>query len=587
MDRRVDERADESADEREGRWARWLPVAWSVALGLFLLGPALGDGYVLSYDMVWVPDLTLRSDFLGLASSLPRVVPSDAVVAVLDAVVPGMLLQKVVLLGSLVAGGLGAARLVPGLPTVGRLAVVTAYQWSPLAVERLLIGHWPVLIGWACLPWVLVLMRRWRSTGLLPPMLPLVVVLGSLSASAGITTAVALSFGAVGGPSRRWAAVGGLVLAANAPWLVAGLLHAGSARSSAAGAATFSLQAEGGVPAPVAALSLGGIWNGDVVPASRTGLAGWLTAVLVVGLAVLGYRTWRAAMDPHTRRAVSGCWLVGMGVALLTWAAPEAVGWLASHVPGAGVVRDGARMLVLAAPAVATAVGSGVVAVVARLDPGAGRRIVGVGLVVLPVLLLADAWWGVGGRLSAVSYPESYVTMRAAVSAGPPGDVLVLPLSSFRRPTWNESRTVLDPVGRYQPRDYVSSDVLVVAGEPIQGEDPRVADADAALRLPTSAERSEALAALGISVVVTDHTALGAAPAVAGQVLTPAGSALSAVAVAGDVRQRTPPASWYAALGVAWAAFVAAGLLLPFVAWRNRIRAARDATVTGAAEDPG
>ena len=141
-------------------------------------------------------------------------------------------------------------------------------------------------------------------------------------------------------------------------------------------------------------------------------------------------------------------------------------------------------------------------------------------------------------------------------------------------PTWNESHTVLDPVGRYQPRDYVSSDVLVVAGEPIQGEDPRVAHADAALRLPTSAERSEALAALGISVVVTDHTALGAAPAVAGRCY-PAGSALSAVAVAGDVRQRTPPASWYAALGVAWAVFVAAGLLLPFVAWRDRIRAAR------------
>ena len=51
---------------------------------------------------------------------------------------------------------------------------------------------------------------------------------------------------------------------------------------------------------------------------------------------------------------------VGMGVALLTWALPDAVGWFASHTPGGGVVRDGARMLVLAAPAVATVVGAGV-----------------------------------------------------------------------------------------------------------------------------------------------------------------------------------------------------------------------------------
>ena len=396
-------------------------------------------------------------------------------------------------------------------------------------------------------------------------------MLGSLSASAGIVTAIALLAGALGHGARRRVAVAGLVLAANAPWLVAGLLHSGSARSSAAGAAAFSLQAEGGVPAPVAALSLGGIWNGDVVPASRTGLAGWLTAVLLVALAVLGHRRWHAAMDARTRWAVAGCWLVGMGVALLTWAAPEAVGWLASHVPGAGVVRDGSRMLVLAAPAVATAVGAGVVAVLARLEPGAGRRIVGAGLVVLPVLLLADAWWGVGGRLTAVSYPDSYPTMRAAVAAGPPGDVLVLPLSSFRRPTWNGSRTVLDPVGRYQPRDYVTSDVLVVGGVSVEGEDPRVAEAETALDLGTPAERSAALAGLGIAIVVTDHTAAGVAPEVAGRVLTPAAADLTAVAVEGEVRQRTPATTWYVALGLAWVAFVSTALLLPtLLTWRRR-----------------
>jgi hypothetical protein len=562
---------DRPVGERTERWAGWLPAAWSVALGLLLLGPAMGSGYVLSYDMVWVPDLTMRSDFLGLATSLPRVVPSDAVVAVLDSLVPGMVLQKAVLLGPLVAGGLGAAKLAPDLPLIGRLAVVTAYEWSPLAVERLLIGHWPVLIGWSCLPWVLVLARSMRSTGRMPPMLPLVVVLGSLSASAGLVTAVALLLGTLGGPARRAAVVVGLVVAANAPWLVAGLLHSGSARSSAEGAATFSLQAEGGVPAPVAALSLGGIWNGDVVPASRVGPAGWLTALVVVGLAALGYRTWRAAMDAPTRRAVAGCWQVGMVVALLTWAVPGGVGWVASHVPGGGLVRDGARMLVLCAPAVATAVGAGVVAIGSRAEPGAGRWLVSTGLLLLPVLLLADAAWGIGGRLDAVPYPPGYATMRNAVATGPSGDVLVLPLSAFRRPAWNGSRTVLDPVGRYQPRDYVSSDVLVVGGVSLEGEDPRVADVGRALALPTAPERSAALAALGIAVVVTDHTAPGDAPEVAGRVLTPPGDDLTAVALTGEVQERTPPTTWYVALGAAWAAFLTAALLLPLVLlWRRR-----------------
>jgi hypothetical protein len=94
---------------RQGR----LPVLWALVLALLILWPVLGRGYVLSYDMVWVPDLALRPDFLGLGSALPRAVPSDAVVSVLDEVVPGILLQKVVLVGGLVLGGIGAVHLAP------------------------------------------------------------------------------------------------------------------------------------------------------------------------------------------------------------------------------------------------------------------------------------------------------------------------------------------------------------------------------------------------------------------------------------------------------------------------------------------
>ena len=67
-------------------------VGWSLVVALLVLGPGLGDGFLLVRDMVWVPDLALRADVLGLGSGLPRAVPSDAVVAVLDEVVPGLLL---------------------------------------------------------------------------------------------------------------------------------------------------------------------------------------------------------------------------------------------------------------------------------------------------------------------------------------------------------------------------------------------------------------------------------------------------------------------------------------------------------------
>jgi hypothetical protein len=122
---------------------------------------------------------------------------------------------------------------------------------------------------------------------------------------------------------------------------------------------------------------------------------------------------------------------------------------------------------------------------------------------------------------------------------------------------------VLDPVGRYQPRDYVSSDVLVVAGVAIPGEDPRVAQATAALSLPSPARRADALADLGIGVVVTDRTAPGEAPEIAGPVLTPPGTDLTVQRVAGHVHTRTVPTSWYVVQGAAWTAYVATALLLP------------------------
>ena len=90
-----------------------------------------------------------------------------------------------------------------------------------------------------------------------------------------------------------------------------------------------------------------------------------------------------------------------------------------------------------------------------------------------------------------------------------------------------------------------------------------MARASAPWPCPRPTERSGALAELGISIVVTDHSALGPAPEVAGRLLTPAGAELTVVALEGDVRERPVPSAWYVALGVGLVGFVATALLLP------------------------
>lgn len=545
------------------QWRSWVLPAWSSVLALVLLGPALGRGYVLSFDMVWVPDLALRPDFLGVATGLPRAVPSDAFVALLDEVVPGMLLQKAVLVGSLVAGGLGAARLVPDTALVARAVAVGLFQWNPFVAERLVLGHWPVLVGYAVLPWCLVAAREWRQAGRFPRRLLWLVPLGSLSAGAGLVTALVVLAFVAGGVRTLRALL--LVLAANAPWLVAGLLHASSSVTDADGASAFALRDEGLLPGPLAALGLGGAWNAETMPSSRAGVLAVVALLVVLGLAAVGARTWWRRLGPRDGVAFLVCAATGWTLAVLTWAAPGVTGWLVEQVPGAGLLRDGARQLALLAPLLAVTAATGVDVLWSRVPSGLVPRLaVAVAVVLAPVALLPDAAWGVTSRLGSAPYPPSYDEARDAVTsavAEQPGDVLVLPLSSYRQPAFNDDRKVLDPVGRYLTPDYVASDELVVSGVVIAGEDPRVREARAALGAGTPGGRSELLGGLGISVVIIDVTAPGPAPLVAGEQVLATSDLV--VVVLPDTAERDVPTGWMVAMAGAWAAF--GGLLLAAV----------------------
>ncbi len=561
------------------RLARWWPLLWSTALAALLLGPGLGLGYVVRNDMVWVPDLALRPDFFGLGTGLPRAVPSDAVVAALDLVLPGMLLQKAALLGALVASGSGAARLLPEGWLAAQTVVATLAVWNPFVVERLLIGHWPVLLGYAVLPWVVLASRAWRANGRLPAVLPLLLVVGSLSAGAGIVTGLLLlALVTSRGSVRRSAVAVALVAAAHAPWLVSGLLHAPAARSDAAGAAVFALGDPGSLPGPVAALALGGIWNDEVVPSSQEGVLGWAFVAMVVLLAGFGARTWWRHAERRERTALAGCWVLGYGLAVLTWAFPDAVGTLAETLPGGGLLRDGARWLVLCAPLTLTLAGHGAAALFRMLaDAPVPRVTAALVLAVLPVTLMPDAALGVGGRVEARDYPAAYAEARAAlVGDGAPGDVLLLPLSAYRQPAWAGGTKMLDPAGRYLPRDYVASDELVVSGRVVAGEDPRVVEAAAALAAGSPEARAEALAGLGIGWVAT--TAPGG-PDVAGRALVDA-TGLRLVRI--ESASAPPPAptpapgSWIAAMVLAWLAFAGVLALGPSVAVRRVRRGAQE-----------
>lgn len=467
----------------------WVVPTWALALGLLALGPALGPGHTLTYDMVFVPNPSLSWDQLGLGARLPRAVPLDAVTTVLATFVSSSVLQKAALLGALVAAGTGAAALVPTLPVLARLVAATVAVWNPFVAERLVLGHWGLLLAYGALPWLVAAVRRRREGVSGPAAVVCLLAVCALTPTGGLLSLLVLL---VAGFARDRRGLRRLLLSLSAwllldaPWWLSGLLHRSAATADAASIEAFAARGElpGGVLPTL--LGLGGVWNVAVVPDSRG------TPIAVVGLVVLAALVGAGipvlvSTDRDLSMILGVLAVSGLALALLG-AVPgvrDALGWVAGAVPGAGLLRDGQKFVGLMVPAVATSAACGA----HRLALRAPDRVSGVsvlsGASLLLVAVLPDLAWGVAGRLEAVRYPAGWADVREEVAEEPKsGDLLLLPWGSFRAYDWNDRRTVLDPGRLYFPRDVVADDRLAVGGVVLPPEDPRAAAVGRAIAGP-------------------------------------------------------------------------------------------------------
>ena len=500
--------------QRHPAAARLVVPAVAVGLTVAILAPVLAQrGFVLVYDMVFVPRQPLLPASLGLGPALPRAVPADAIVALISTVLPGDLLQKLVLAGSLVAGAVGIARLVPTDRVSTRLVAAVTYTWNAYVAERLFIGHWTVLVAYGALPWIVLAglaVRRGEARGW--PRLVLWMLPTALGPTGGLLAAGA-AIAAVG--RRRAAAAAGVVVVLTAPWWVPSVLRPGSAVSDPAAVAAFAARGESWGGPVLSVLGLGGIWNADVVPASRDSPVTPLVSLLLVGLALWGCRELAARWGPRPARAVLLLAALGVVIGVAGSVPPldDGLRWAVEHVPGAGLVRDGQRWAAWWALLVALGVALGVERLAARVADPLGRGALLVGAALLPLAVLPDLAWGGAGRLEPVRYPGDWAAVAAVIAAEPDrGDVAVVPFMTYRAFDWNDRRTQLDPAPRLLPATTVVDDALPVGRTVISGEDPRVAGVRAALA------DGRPLTELGVGWLLVEHGTPGDVPPTAGLV---------------------------------------------------------------------
>lgn len=460
--------------------------AYALALSLVITGPLLAPGYLLVRDAVSTPRSYLSDAALGLTQAAPRALPQDFLIAVASRVLDGGVLVKLLLIGGLWLAGCGAARLVahivPDAGVAGQCVAATLASWNPYVAERLLQGHWSLLVGYGCLPWVASAMLRRRHVhvvfwlalaGLTPTGLVLAAIVALVCC-------------------RRWSGAA-VTLAATVgaalPWLVAAVVADSLASTGGVGVRAFAARAEPGLGTLGSLAGLGGIWNGQAVPDSRTTLfalaaTAVLLAVVAVGLpAVIR----RPGARPLLLLAVVAVVLPALAATGPGLAALEAV---TRAVPGLGLLRDGQKWVALAVPGYALAAAG-----IARL----GRSAAVVGCVAL-IAVLPDLAWGVGGQVRAVQYPPGWTAVSAMINADP-RPVAVLPPDSMRHFDWAGPAPVLDPLPRWVSAEVLVSGDLVIGGQTVPGEGVR--GREATRLLVDGASRAE-LADAGIGWVVVE-----------------------------------------------------------------------------------
>jgi hypothetical protein len=491
-----------------------LGLALGLGLGLLALGPGLRRGFLLSYDMVFVPREPFSAALPGLAP--PRAVPSDLVIAAASRVLPADIGQKVVLLSIFVLACSGAAALLDREPLLARLAAGAFYGWNPYVAERLIIGQWALLLGYAGLPWVLRavlapdLASRRGAARLGLALLP--AVIGGFAAMA-ITALVVVPAALITKDARRVAVALGALAVGSLPWFIPSLLHA--VYVDPASVAAFAARADTPFGSLGSLVMLGGGWNAQTVPKGSGGAWSSLWLAVVI-LALAGYLL--IARRQHRWpglgvAAVAGLAIAGLGV---TAAGRDLLRAAIGAWPGFAVLRDAQQFV--APLALAEAAGFGLAVAAAMnprtfrakraeraqpVGPDAAGMVLGVLAILAPVLLLPGLAWGAAGRLRPAWYPAEWLAAARVVDASTaPGGVLLLPWDTYRTLPWNHGEVVLDPWTRLLSRPLIWNDGTRVGDIELAPDDPRARGLDAVIR--GSGPLTASLRAAGVRFVLDD-----------------------------------------------------------------------------------
>lgn len=479
---------------------------WAIAVSAFTMWPfwkgliSPGQDYAYMVRDMMIPYTMPVNDLVtGIAPGAPRALPQDAILAMLSPTIPASVCASWIMVLTSTIAVKFTARLVERVanaPLLVQMAVSLFVVWNPYTIERLLQGHWTLVAAMWCLPAVAhaaaAQLRGWKLLMLATCALtPTGWMMGGITALAFDRTM-----------TNRWVTLHAQLFLAM-PWFLVTVVNSPQVLTNAASAQVFAARAEPGVGTLGALMGLGGMWNGDAIPDSRTALTAWLSVLLFAFMLIGVSELWQ--VYPKVT-----CLTVGAIVLPFLFSTPPGVlliGWLTQHIPGGGLVRDGQKFVALAVPGMAL-----MLAVALRLSARwvasavkkAGER----EEAALPWLSLATAALIVCTvptlpadikPLEQRRLPAEWTQIVNAISASPNSHTLLLPPGSYRV---SDGIPVLSPALKLLPGRPIDPGFLVVNGQIVDG-DPK---AMTILRHTMNGE--DYLADQGVGWVIVDRNSV-------------------------------------------------------------------------------
>lgn len=445
-------------------WGVTISIAVLWPFWLVLLNPGSQEAFMLR-DMMIPRTMPLNALAAGMAPVPPRALPQDAVLSMFFSTnFPATWTAAIAIVATAIAGVIFTGRLVERMAGAGvavQMAVSLFVVWNPFSAERLLQGHWSLVLAM----WALPALAYTSAAGLRGPQLSLIAAC-SLTPTGWL---FALVIACLFDPTLRARLTTIFALACcSMPWVLVWIVNKPGMAVSAESAALFAPRAEPLVGTFGSLLGLGGIWNAAAMPPSRGALAA-LVSVLLAMFILLGARAlWRVypAVAVLTAAAILLPWFFSTPVGV------HLMGWMISTVPGAGLFRDSQKFVALAVPGLVLAFADALqrtgqaLATRTRWPDHVGARLVAIPAAAL-VIFTVPLFPTDVSPLRPHPIKAEWTQVTNAISAAPDSNILLLPPGSYRM---RYGYPVVDPALKLLPGTPIDPSFLQVDGKIVDGE---------------------------------------------------------------------------------------------------------------------